>query len=228
MSLRPDLRLDWCEHAAARYACERWHYSGTVPAGKNVYLGVWEGGVFIGAVVFGMGSGNSTNGARFGLRDRFEVAELARIALRRHRSAVSRVIAIAVRLLRRQSPGLRLLISFADPKFGHHGGVYQASGWHYAGLTKPDVQYRIRSGWVHHRTATSKGSAAGLPSRRLPCKHRYLLPLDDATRAHVATLAQPYPKRVKQATTGCPSVGGGAAPTHTLQSTIGRLTHADS
>jgi len=225
-SPRPELKLDWCSHEAARYACERWHYSRSVPAGKNVYLGVWESSTFIGAVIFGMGSGNSTNGARFGLRDRFEVAELVRIALRRHHNAVSRVIAIAVRFIRRQSPGLRLLISFADPVQGHHGGVYQASGWQYTGFTKSDVLYRIRSGWVHHRTATAKGSAAGLQSRPIPPKHRYLLPLDAEMRQRIAPLAKPYPKRVKQATDGHHPASDGAAPIHTLQ--IPESTYAES
>ena len=216
-SRRPDLRLDWCSHEAAKHAVMRWHYSRRMPAGKNVYLGVWESGLFTGAVVFGLGSGAATNGTRFGLPANCNVAELTRIALRTHRSTVSRVIAVAVRLLHRQSPGLRLLISFADPVQGHHGGVYQAAGWTYAGLTKPDVKYRVAGKWVHHRTATTRGSAAGLPSRYVPAKHRYLLPLDAEMRARIAPLSQPYPKRVKQATDEHHSAGGGAAPTHTLQ-----------
>jgi hypothetical protein len=48
-------------------------------------------------------------------------------------------------------------------------------------------------------------------------KHRYLLPLDTEMRDRIASLSQPYPKRVKQATDGRPPFSGGAAPTHTLQ-----------
>ena len=129
MSSRPDLTLAWCSHAAAKYAVEHWHYSRTMPAGKNAMIGVWEEGQFLGAVLFGTGAGNATNGRRFGLAQRFEVAELVRVALREHRTPVSRIVAIALRMVRTQSPGLRLIVSFADPYHGHVGGIYQAMGW---------------------------------------------------------------------------------------------------
>ena len=57
MSSKSDLRLDWCSHEAAKYAVEHWHYSQRMPAGKNTYIGAWEGGKFIGALVFGLGAG---------------------------------------------------------------------------------------------------------------------------------------------------------------------------
>jgi hypothetical protein len=30
------LKLDWCSHEAAKYACENWHYSKCVPNQKTV------------------------------------------------------------------------------------------------------------------------------------------------------------------------------------------------
>jgi len=48
MSDKVDLRLDWCSHAAAKYAVEHWHYSKTMPVSKRVNIGVWEGEKFIG------------------------------------------------------------------------------------------------------------------------------------------------------------------------------------
>ena len=219
LSAAMSLRLDWIDVSAARYAVVRWHYSRSLSSARNVYIGVWEDSNFIGAVVFGIGAGAATSGLRFGMDRTGNVAELTRIALRRtHKSTVSRIVAIAVRMLRKQSPGLRLLISFADPAHGHHGGIYQAAGWLYAGRTKPDVQYKLGRKWVHHRTATSSGSAAGLPSRPTSAKHRYLLPLDTEMRTRIAPLARPYPKRVKQATDGHHPASDGAAPIHTLQS----------
>jgi hypothetical protein len=201
-----NLRLDWVDRKAALWAAENWHYSKSLSSAKNAYIGVWEDNVFAGCVVFGIGAGAVTNGKRFGLDRTGDVAELTRVALRpNHKTPVSRVVAVAIRLLKKQSPGLRLLISFADPAQGHHGGIYQAGGWIYAGETKPDVEYKVRGKWVHHRTATSIGSAAGLPSRKLEPKLRYLMPLDDAMRAQIAPLAKPYPKRAKQAMAENPS-----------------------
>jgi hypothetical protein len=45
------LKLDWCSHEAAKYACEHWHYSKCVPKQKTVKIGVWENSVFIGCVI---------------------------------------------------------------------------------------------------------------------------------------------------------------------------------
>lgn len=214
------LRLDWCSHAAAKYAVEHWHYSGTMPAGRNVYIGVWEDGRFIGCVMFGMGSGNSTNGARYGLASSHEVAELTRVALTLHQAPVSQIVGVALRMVKRQSPGIRLIISMADPNAGHVGSIYQAGNWIYTGHTKPDVLYFSRGEWVHHRTATSRGSAKGLPSRPLPPKHRYLYPLDAAMRAQIEPLCKPYPKRATSIVVDAPTVQvgeGGAVPTVALQ-----------
>jgi hypothetical protein len=198
------LLLDFVGHDAALYACRHWHYSRNLSLARNVYLGVWEAGKFAGAVVFGIGSGNATNGRGFGLRRAGEVAELTRVALRPgHAAPVSRVVAIALRLLRRQSPGLRLVISFADTGQGHHGGIYQAGGWIYTGDTAPDWEYWNGREWKHHRTMNSVGSVAGLPRRRWPPKHRYLMPLDPEMRARIAPLAKPYP-RPKQAMADTP------------------------
>ena len=35
MSSRPELKIDWATHEAAKYACLHWHYSKTIPTGKN-------------------------------------------------------------------------------------------------------------------------------------------------------------------------------------------------
>jgi hypothetical protein len=192
------LYLDWCSHEAAKFAVEHWHYSRSLSSAKNVYIGVWEDAQFTGAVVFGIGAGAATNGKRFGLDRAGDVAELTRVALRiGHKATVSRIVAIAVRMLRKQSPGLRMVISFADPAQGHHGGIYQAGNWVYAGQTKSDVEYQLHGRWMHHRTATSSQSVAGLPSRKIPAKHRYLMPLDAAMREKIEKLRKPYPKRVK-------------------------------
>jgi hypothetical protein len=37
-----DLKVDFCSHEAAKYACEHWHYSRCVPASKLIKIGVWE------------------------------------------------------------------------------------------------------------------------------------------------------------------------------------------
>lgn len=221
------LRLDWCTHEAAKYAVKHWHYSKSLPANKSVRVGVWEDGRFIGCVIFGWGANRNMAGS-VGL-DQLQCAELTRVALTDHVTPVSRIIAIAVRMLRKQSPGVRALISYADPNNGHHGGIYQAGGWIHTGRSQPNESYVLDGRTLHKRmyTGTNFGKAAkALPPgavKVMPIpKYRYVLPLDDAMRAQLAPLAKPYPKRVqdprvgKSSPVGTTTGEGGALPTPTL------------
>lgn len=176
---------------------------------SGVKIGVWEDGHFIGAILFGVGAGNATNGARFGLSRTNDIAELQRVALKpEHKTPVSKCIAIALKMLRRQSPGLRLVISFADTAQGHHGGIYQAGNWVYTGLTETDRTYIVFGQPRHAKTIHSRGwrqTEEWLrehvdPNARvenIPSKHRYLMPLDNEIRKVIAPLARPYPMRTK-------------------------------
>lgn len=221
---RVNLKLDWATHEAARIACERWHYSGTRPTGKNNYIGVWEDGDFLGVVVFGLGA-SSALGKPYDLGV-FEVCELVRVALKPHESSVTRIVSIALRMIRTKNPGLRLCVSFADPFRGHHGGIYQGGNWIYSGRSAPSWMWKLPDGSIaHERRFTGVGWNApqrppvGSARIKVPGKHRYLMPLDPEMRAKIAHLAKPYPKRAGSAaggTAGLQPVGGGSTPTPAL------------
>lgn len=197
---KPVLRVDWCGYDAAKYAVEHWHYSEVLPAGKLLKIGAWEDGRFIGCVLFGRGANNNI-GKPYGLRQT-ECAELVRIALDKHVTPVSRIASLAIKFAVRQSPGLRLLISYADTAHNHHGGIYQAMGWIYQGASNSGAaQIQWPDGRMEHKrsvfsrygTESSKTLGAKLVSP--PVKHKYLYALDNAMRAQIAPLAKPYPKR---------------------------------
>ena len=223
---KPDLRIDWATHKAAKYACENWHYSGCMPAGKLVKVGVWEGGKFIGVVLFGRGANNRMAAAYELKQD--QACELVRIALTKHQAPVSRIASLAMRFLKRQSAGLRLIVSYADPKQGHHGGIYQAGNWTYSGHSQAQRGLLINGKFTHKRSAhalygtVSPERITALTGKRVEWapvewKHVYLMPLDAEMRERIAPLAKPYPKRLKQATAGVQPSSGGATPTRTLQ-----------
>ncbi len=204
---KADLKVDWATHAAAKYACENWHYSKSVPVGKLVKIGAWENDKFIGVALFAWGM-NKDLGTPYGLAIG-ECCELVRVALARHECQTSRVVAIAIRFLRKQSPGLRLVVSFADPAENHHGGIYQAGNWIYSGTSGTNFEWRLNGKRLNKRAYT--GGNFGQPRMKvphgaekvsLPGKHRYLMPLDDEMRAKIAPLAKPYPKRPQQAMAG--------------------------
>jgi len=222
---KADLRIDWATHAAAKYAVETWHYSQVLPVPPLVKIGAWEAGKFIGVVIFSRGANNNLL-KPFGLTAT-EGCELTRVALTRHDAPVSRVVRLAMQFLKRNSPELRLIVSFADPSEGHHGGIYQAGNWIYTGRQPSTTEYIAPDGkrW-HARMVKKQGWTTVQGKRRKtltpdqctpvekPGKHRYLMPLDADMRARILPLAKPYPKRAKQAMTDSPSAQrqGGTDP----------------
>ena len=222
-----NLHLDWCSYEAAKYAVEHWHYSKSMPTPPVIRIGVWEDDGFIGVVLFSRGANNNLGKPyRLGVT---EICELTRIALTNHQTPVSRIVSIALKFLRKQSSGIRLVVSFADPNQSHLGIIYQASGWLYSGIAKSSPKYQTRDGRILHNRQVSKvgykpqyGELRKVP-RIDECivieqldKHRYLMPLDSAMRAQIEPLRKPYPKRGTgeiDSASGSNRKTGGASPT---------------
>jgi hypothetical protein len=226
------LRLDWCSHEAAKYAVEKWHYSQSLPAPPLVKVGVWEYDKFIGCVLFSRGANNNI-GSSYNLLQT-EIAELTRVALASHVAPVSRIGAIAIKMLRSLAPSLRLLVSYADPDQDHHGGIYQAMNWSYVGQMNDTTEYIDAQGRRWHARMVSPSGKKKVygsyrpvlrPDQCTPVKktgkHKYLYPLDAAMRSQIAPLAKPYPKPLRAASIDSDATGnqpdqGGATPTAAL------------
>lgn len=156
---------------------------------------------FIGAVIFSRGA-NCDLGSPYGCTQ-LESCELTRVALKSHNASVTRIVSIALKFLKKHNAGMRLVISFADPEQGHHGGIYQAGNWLYVGRSVPADEYLVKGKRMHGRTMRSLyGSHVGksfITKVKGSSKHRYLMPLDDEMRRKLQSFIKPYPKRVKQA-----------------------------
>lgn len=121
-----------CTFNSAKYAVEHWHYSKCMPAGKLVKYGVWEDDKFIGAVVYGRGA-NQYVPQSLGLKVT-ECCELVRVALKAHITPTTKVVAISLKMLRKDNPGIRKVYSYADEtNQGHKGVIYHAGNWQYLG-----------------------------------------------------------------------------------------------
>ncbi|MCK5605381.1 protein Mom [Candidatus Pacearchaeota archaeon] len=192
-----DLKLDWCSYEAAKYAVMHWHYSKCMPAGKTTKVGIWEADEFIGVVVFSRGA-NQNLLKPYGLKQ-IGGCELTRIALKTgHVSPVSKIISISLKFLKLHSPGLRLVVSYADTGQGHHGGIYQATNWVYEGLFSGECSVVVNGKLMHRRSAYSRyGTTRPKGSVNVPApgKHKYLMPLDKEMRKQIELLRKPYPKR---------------------------------
>ena len=223
MSGRSDLRLNWCSNEAATYACTRWHYSRSVRSWKKSRIGVWERGEFIGCLIFTNPMPPTVK--RFRCKNT-EITELARVALRDHDAPVSRMIAIARRMLSKANPRLLVCVSYADSSQGHHGGIYQASGFGYYGAGKGTREFLMKGKWRHARSIGQDiksgklpRSAWQLPHRESGVKHCYAHLLGSERGYRIPLESQSFPKRVRSETSDTPEVHsgeGGATPTRTL------------
>ena len=199
------LKLDWCSHDAARHAVMRWHYSRAMPAAKLVRIGVWEDKRFAGVILYGSGA-NRHIARPYGLKST-EVCELVRVALAPGREhPTSKCLAISLRMVKRQSPGLKLIVSYADTKEGHLGTIYQATNWIYlGGSTQPYL--KIKGQIVHPRTVYEWYGKGGQKIEWLRAnvdpnaeriamkpKLKYVYVFDKALRAELARQAKPYLK----------------------------------
>ena len=226
-----DVKIDWASHKAAKFACQNWHYSKSIPAGKLVKVGVWEQEKYVGVVIFARGA-NKSMLSPFGL-SQDQGCELARIALRSHETPVSKIVAISLKMLRKKFPSLQLVVSYADCDQSHHGGIYQAGNWIYDGRHNAGTRdgFIINGRKTHNKTVHSRGVRQTLSDVRSKLdpnaqefittgKHRYLMPLNKEIKKKLESRSQPYPKRVEGVESDTPAIQageGGATPTSTLQ-----------
>ena len=229
-----ELRIDFASHEAAKYSVARWHYSRCMPKAKLVRLGVWEGKKFCGAIIYGLGA-NRHIARPFGLKDQ-EVCELVRVALAPGREhPTSKCVAISLRMLRRQSPGLRLVVSYADAGQGHVGTLYQAVGFFFIG-TSDQSYIRVRGKVEHPRTLWDRFGRQGqsIPwlrenvdpyAKRVPMapKLKYVFALDRKLRRDLEAIALPYPKSAAEVnpgdTSGVQPEEAGSSPSRPLHPT---------
>ena len=148
---------------------KRHHYSRR-PAGAAQVVGTWHkpGGLFgdrgeaVAACVFSIPPTRWSE----------EVWELSRLV----RSAgvdlppLSGLISATVRFIAKRKLA-DLLVSFADKTQGHHGGVYQAASWNYAG-----ARYRRMDGVVINGTFYAGRSCNSRWGTQSPEKLRALMP----------------------------------------------------
>jgi len=200
----PIIEVKRCSFEAAKYAVMNWHYSKAMPTGTLVKFGIWEDGNFIGAVLYGRGT-NRHIGSQYEL-DQFEICELVRVALSAHKTPVSQIVAQTLKELKATNPGLRLVISYADPEQGHSGVIYKAGNWLFVGAP-PSMPYFVINGKkTHSRTAyvasrnldwyrknVDPEATKVTPKPKL----KFIYPLDKQFRRKVAKLALPYPNAVE-------------------------------
>lgn len=134
--------------------------------------------------------------------------ELQRLVRRDDYTApLSQLLSFSLRWLRANTE-TPFVLSYADTGEGHHGGIYQASGWKYVRLAKGATILRDGQGkYIHPRTVVSKYGtwAREFISDKHPdwsyckdsAKHLYIFPLRQkwsTISKQRGLTSKPYPK----------------------------------
>jgi len=151
-----NLKLDYASYEATKYACLNWHYSKTVPAGKLLKIGVWENNVFVGVVIYGRGA-NQFLPKHLKVKIT-ECCELVRVALNKHLTPTTKIVAISLKILKKTNPNIKIVFSYADiTNQNHQGIIYRAGNWKYHGIrTSKGGHFLVNNKLVHNRSLNSK------------------------------------------------------------------------
>ena len=193
MASAKDLRVEPISAKDAAGLVRRIHYSGKVVQNSQLHMGVFLDGRLEGAMQFGPPIDRRNllglvAGAKWN-----DMLELNRMAFgeRLPRNSESRAIGVAFRLIKRQYPQIKWVVSFADGTQCGDGTIYRASGFVLCGLKKNSTIVRLADGSVAAKHGTSKRDFSG--SETLPgFQMRYIYFLDKACRERLTVPELPF------------------------------------
>lgn len=151
----------------------KWHYSGKIVNNSKLHFGAFHNGILHGVMSFGNPLDKSKvirlvvdekgNPAKWN-----DMLELNRMAFDETllRNAESRCISVAIRLIKKNAPNIRWILSFADGMQCGDGTIYRASGFKLTGLSSgsmwhlPDELKLLNGGNVAHRMKIQDKSSA--------------------------------------------------------------------
>lgn len=211
----------WIEEVTAKYArpyIAANHYTKTFPdSTKYTFAGFIEGKL-AGIITYGMGVGLNQYTSLLPDLQKGEYLELTRLWSPDGfpKNTESKLIAESRKLL---PSNVRLIMSFADGSRGHVGTIYQASNFHYCGLsaggkmlvTEDGIEkhprllgiYRMRH--PEYRDMSTPDLMKLLKYKYIPAaqKYRYVLLVGNKEQKHrdletIKDKIQPYPKLVSE------------------------------
>ena len=192
------MRLEKASYKAIKYACLNFHYAKTIPINTFGYLVFNKNNDWCGVALFGTGASPQI-GKQYNLKQG-QVIEFVRMALNGKQSKTSEVLGMAIRLIKKDLPLVKIIVSYADQEQGHNGIIYQATNWYYLGEVKspPIIEGK------HNKSMGGSIGAARKILGREPIvyfpkpKHKYIYPLDKTLIPLCKSLSKPYPKNAQE------------------------------
>lgn len=178
---------------AARALIHKFHYSGRSAQNSQLHFGVFIGGILEGALQFGPPIDRRkmlplVKDSQWG-----DMLELNRMAFgpRLPRNSESRAIAICFRIMRKEYPHLKWIVSFADGCQCGDGTIYRASGFILTSINKNSTMAKLPSGEIVAIHGTSKRDMTGAVKLK-GYQLRYIYFLDKAARQNLTVPEIPF------------------------------------
>lgn len=180
---------------AIRYACMNFHYAKAIPVTSLAYSVFNKKNEWCGVITYGFGA-SANMGKPFGLKHG-EYLELTRMALNGKQESTSKAMAVSLKLIKKDAPLVKLVISYADKGQNHIGIIYQATNWYFINESDSsgyEVFYKGK--WVHDRVPNElpKSQRDLLKKRKKSGKRKYIYPLKKEMLYLCNSLKKDYPK----------------------------------
>jgi len=199
------MRLEIASTKAIKYACLNFHYAKAVPNVGLAYNVFNKKNEWCGVICYGIGATNNI-GSPYGL-NQGQVVELVRMALNGKQESTTKAMSISLKLVKKDAPNVKLIVSYADSEQGHFGIIYQATNWIYTGYSV-DTNLIVNGKREHRRTLGSRyGTCSSEKLRqkgykveilKTKQKWKYIYPIDKDLIPLCKSLSKPYPKNAKE------------------------------
>lgn len=207
------MKLTRATTEAIKYACTHFHYAKCVPVGVLGYNVYNDKNEWCGVILYARGA-NPNMSKEFNLANG-EALELVRVALNGKQEQTSKAVAISLRLIKKDCPLCKLIISYADMDQDHYGTIYQATNWIYTGdnsVGQKGNAFLINGKNLHSKTVKNRVyrycekfsidnikkvyHTDDVQEYQTKGKRRYLYPLNEEMRKKVIGLKKEYPKSI--------------------------------
>ena len=165
------------------------HYSGKVMLGSRLHFGCFLNNMLHGVMSFGNPIDKRKVKGLVKNTKWNEMLELNRLAFDRYlpRNSESRCLSIAFKLIKKNAPHIKWILSFADGCQCGDGTIYRASGFYLVGIKKNSTIYEMPSGEKIAKHGTSKKNTTF--AKKLPgFQIKYIYLLDKSCKLTVPVL----------------------------------------
>jgi len=171
------------------------HYSGKVVMNSVLHFGAFLDGKLHGVMSYGNPI-DKRNVLPFVRGTKWnEMLELNRMAFDDYlpKNSESRCIAISIRLIKKNAPHIRWILSFSDGTQCGDGTIYRASGFSLCGINKNSTIYRLPNGETIAKHGTSKRDFTGAEKLK-GFQLRYLYFIDKKAKENLTLPIIPFSK----------------------------------